>query len=126
MNVYRNIRTLSFSAITLAVVMFAGCTIGPGMTYTVNTLEALIAADPEEVTAVAKNVVEDMNLVIISAEKTSLDGRVVARTAQNKTITINVRLKDRNVSHISIRVGTIGDQNTSMLIFEKIKNQLGS
>jgi len=126
MNVDRNVRALSFSALALAVVMLAGCTIGPGMTYSVNTLEALVAASPEEVTTAAKNVVEDMNLTIVSAEKTSLDGRVIARTAQSKTITINVKLKDRNVSHISIRIGTVGNQEMSMLIFERIKSQLGS
>ena len=126
MNVNRKVRTVSFSAIALAVVMLAGCTIGPGMTYTVNTLEALIAAGPEEVTAAAKNVAEDMKLSIVSAEKTSLDGRVVARTALNHTITVNVKLKDRNVSHISIQVGTLGNQEMSMRIFEQIKSQLGS
>ena len=125
MNVNRNVKALSFSAVALAVVMLAGCMIGPGMTYTVNTLEALIAAGPEEVTAAAKNVAEDMKLAVVSAEQTSLDGKVVARTAQNHTITVDVKLKDKNVSHISIQVGTLGDQNMSMVIFERIKSQLG-
>lgn len=126
MNVNRNVRALSFSTIALAVVMLTGCTIGPGMTYTVNTLEALVAASPEEVTAAAKAVAEDMKLAVVSAERTSLDGKVVARTAQNQTITIDVKLKDRNVSHISIQIGTLGDQNMSMMVFERIKSQLGA
>ena len=105
--------------------IFRGLDGGADVRARTRNLEALVAASPEEVTAAAKTVAEDMKLAVVSAERTSLDGKVVARTAQNHTITINVKLKDKNVSHITIQVGTLGDQNMSMVIFEQIKSQLG-
>ena len=79
---------------------------------------------PEQLTDAAKSVVEDMNLVLVSAEATGLDGQVIARTARKKTVTINITRQAKNVSHIKIQVGKLGDQATSLLILERIKDRL--
>ena len=114
---------------TVAVVSIltavSGCRIvSPGVTYNIGSLEALISATPEEVTGAAEAIVQDMKLVLISSESTGLDGKVVARTAQNKKISINVKRQSQNVTHVSIRVGKLGDEQASMLILERIKTRM--
>lgn len=112
-------------AVVLIVTLFAGCkTVGPGMSYNFTSLDALIAANPEEVTEAAKSVVEDMNLILVSAESTGLDGRVIARTARQNKITIDITHQARNVTHVKVQVGRLGDESISMLILDKIKERL--
>ncbi len=118
-------RILAVGAILLVLGSLGGCQIvSPGVTYNIGTLEALISATPEDLTNAAVGVIEDMKLTVVSAESTGLDGKVVARTAQKKTIKIDIKRQDNNVCHIAIRVGRLGDQNTSMLILERIKGRL--
>ncbi len=102
-----------------------GCKVtSPGVTYNITTLEALISASPEEVTAAAKDVVQELKLVLISNASTGLDGKVVASTAQQQRVNIDIVHQAKNVSRIRIKVGKFGNEMTSMLILEKIKARL--
>ena len=103
----------------------SGCRIvSPGVTYNMGSLEAMISATPEEVTGATEAIVQDMKLVLISSESTGLDGKVIARTAQNKKISIDIKRQSQNVTHVTIRVGRMGDEQASMLILERIKSRL--
>jgi len=116
---------LSLAATVMVLVILGGCKIvSPGVAYNIVALEALISATPEQVTDAAKGVVEDMKLVLVSAESTGLDGRVVARTARKKTVSITITRQAKNVSHIKIQVGKLGDEGTSILILERIKERM--
>lgn len=113
------------AATALLLVTLGGCKIvSPGVTYNMMSLEALISATPEDVTSAAKAAMEDMNLILVSSESTGLDGKVVARTAQKKTVTVTISRTAKNVSHIKIHVGKLGDEAASMLILERIKERL--
>jgi len=115
----------SLATMAFVLTMLVGCKIiSPGVTYNVTWLEALISATPEEVTSAAKMVVEDMNLVLVSAESTGLDGRVVARTARKKLVTVTITRSARNISLIKIQVGRLGDESISLLVLEKIKERM--
>ena len=115
----------SFATIAFVLTMLVGCKmVSPGVTYNLTWLEALISATPEEVTSAAKMMVEDMNLVLVSAESTGLDGRVVARTARKKLVTVTITRSARNISLIKIQVGKFGDESISMLVLEKIKERM--
>jgi len=116
---------VSVTVLVLGLTMLAGCkVVAPGVTYNLITLEALISATPEEVTQAAEDTMLEMKLVLISAEATGLDGKVVARTAQQKKIRIDVKHQGRDISHIKIQVGRLGDQATSMMILDRIKSKL--
>ncbi len=120
----RGTLVLSFFLL-IALAFTGGCqVVSPGVTNNVGSIQALIAASPEDVTGAAKSVIEDMKLILISAESTGLDGRVLARTAQEKNIKIIITRQDNNVSHISIRVGSFGDTAASMLILDRVKERL--
>ena len=109
----------------IALTITSGCqVVSPGVTNNIGSIQALIAATPEEVTGAAKSVVEEMKLILVSAESTGLDGKVVARTAQDKNVKIVITRQDNNVSHISIRVGSLGDTAASMLILDRVKERL--
>lgn len=109
-------------AMITVLLISGGCKIvSPGVAYNVIALEALISATPEDVTEAATQVVEDMKLNLISSDATGLDGRVVATTARKKKVTITITRQAKNISHIKIQVGKLGDESTSILILERIK-----
>lgn len=119
------LQILTLTATALFLNTLVGCsTIVPGATYNLTTLEAMIPATPEEITHAAQAVVEDMSLILVSADATGLDGLVVARTAQRKRVTIDIKRQTDKVSHVKIRVGTLGDQATSVMILERIQDEL--
>ncbi len=113
------------AAALMGVALLQGCKmVAPGVTYNITTLEAMISAGPEEVTAAAKDAVHELKLVLITAESTGLDGKVVASTAQGQKVNIDVKHQAKNISHVKIKVGRLGDEMTSMMILEKIKSRL--
>ncbi len=113
------------ATVALSLMVLGGCKIvSPGVTYNITKLEALISATPEEVTSAAKAAVEDLNLVLVSSESTGLDGRVVARTARKKTVTVTISRSAKNISHIQVQIGRLGDEAASMLLLDKIKEKL--
>lgn len=121
----RKLRILTLTATALFLNSLVGCnTVVPGATYNFTTLEAMVPATPEEIAKAAQTVVEDMKLILVSADATGLDGLVVARTAQQKRVTIDIKHQTNKVSHIKIRVGTFGDQAISVMLLEKIQDQL--
>ena len=116
---------LSLVAIGLVVTLLVGCKIvSPGASYNFIALEAVVSATPEQITEAAKATLEDMKLILVSADSTGLDGQIIARTARKKTVTVTVMRQARNISHIKIQVGRLGDEATSLLILERIKERL--
>ena len=74
---------LCLAAALMGVALLQGCKmVSPGVTYNITTLEAMISASPEEVTAAAKDVIHELKLVLITAESTGLDGKIVAITVK--------------------------------------------
>lgn len=115
-----------FVAMCLSLgLLTVGCsTHEPGVKNVAGTIEGYVDASPERTVAAAETVVKDLKLVLISAVSTKLDGKVVATTAQNREVTIDVERVGDNVSEVSIRVGTMGDEALGLKIFTDIKKQL--
>lgn len=112
--------------LTLCFVVIGGCkTDQPGVTNRVGTIKATLAANPASVTEAAKEVLEDMDLIIISSNATAIDGRVIARTAQDVKVRVDSESVGENVSEVFIRVGTLGDKDLSMTILDEVKEELG-
>ncbi len=124
MNTIRNRMWLALLAMSLLLV--GGCkTNEEGVTNRVGTIKATLAANPAAVTEAAKQVLEDLDLVIINASSTAIDGRVVARTAQDVKVRVDSERVGDNVSEVFIRVGTLGDTDLSLTILNEIKEELG-
>ncbi len=124
MNATRNRVVLGLLAVCLLLV--SGCkTEQPGVTNRVGTIKAVLAASPAVVTEAANEVLGDMDLIIISSSSTSIDGRIIARTAQDVKVRVDSTKIGENVSEIFIRVGKLGDAELSLTILNEIKEELG-
>lgn len=123
MNATRSRVVLGLLAVCLLIV---GCkTEQPGVTNRIGTIKAVLAASPAAVTEAANEVLSDMDLIIINSNSTSVDGRVIARTAQDVKVRVDSNKIGENVSEVFIRVGGIGDTELSLTILNEIKEELG-
>ncbi|MCI0364968.1 MAG: DUF3568 domain-containing protein [Phycisphaerales bacterium] len=95
-----------------------------GVMYAKGDLETNLDASVDQVAQAAKAAVEELGLTVLSSHASSLDGEIIARTAQDKKVTIKVRKVTDTTSHISIRVSVFGDQAMSQTILDKIKARL--
>lgn len=113
------------TSLLIATFALVGCTTPqPGVSNQFGTLETLVEADTKAVTEAAKDTLEDMDLVIVSSQATAIDGQVIARTAQDKKVTVTAEKAGENLTKMYIRVGTVGDQEVSLDILERIQNRL--
>jgi len=125
MSIVKTQTRLSLAAFGLVVTLLAGCqTVSPGATYTLIALDAMVSATPEQIAEAVKDTFEDMKLILVSADSTGLDGQVIALTARKKKVTVTITRSARNISHVKIQVGRLGDQATSLLILDRVKERL--
>ncbi len=115
-----------FGLLTVCLLITFGCkTDQAGVTNRVGTIKATLAAAPPAVTEAAEEVLEEMDLVIISASATKIDGRVIARTAQDVKVRVDSQKVGDDVSEVFIRIGGLGDSELSLTILDEIKEELG-
>jgi len=67
--------------------------------------------------------IKDMGFIVTTKEKDAVSAKLVALTADNKTIQIILNRETDNLTEISIRVGTFGDESMSRLILERIRKR---
>ena len=95
-----------------------------GTTYVLGGLEGLLRVTPKRIVEASENVMKDEDLHLLSSASSGVDGKVVARTALDTRVEIQVERRDEETCKLSIRVGTLGDRELSRRIFEKIKAKL--
>jgi uncharacterized protein DUF3568 len=106
--------------------MALGCqTEQAGVVNRAGAIRATLAAKPAAVTEAAKVVLEEMDLIVISASSSATEGRVVARTTQDVKASVDSWRVGDGVSKLSIRVGKVGDVDLSLTILDEIKDELG-
>jgi hypothetical protein len=76
------------------------------------------------VIAAVKGAAEEMKLRVEYAHGSSIDGRAKLRTAADKEISIKVESRSEKMSHVSIRVGTFGDDSLSNRVLAAIREEL--
>ena len=67
---------------------------------------------------------EDLQFKITTRQKDAIEGLLIARTAADKKIEINLKKLSDSTTEIRIRVGTFGDEDLSRLIIQKIEKRL--
>jgi len=67
---------------------------------------------------------KDLEFSVMTQQKDALQGRLVARTALDKKIEINLIKISDNLTEVRIRVGTFGDQTLSHTIVQSIEKRL--
>ena len=124
------VRILMMSVLLLGVMTSGGCFLlllgGAVATtaYVMGDQEATLDATPEQIVEATKAAVADLKLILISADATGLDGKVVAHNSEGKEVTVNVKSLSAASSNVSIRAGTFGDTPIQSQMLEKIKENL--
>ncbi|MFN0008258.1 MAG: DUF3568 family protein [Planctomycetota bacterium] len=95
-----------------------------GTAYSLGHLDVMVDADPKRIVEAAEAVLKEMDIEVVSAVASGVDGRVVGRTALQKRIEITVERQDADTSKYSIMIGSFGDQPLSREIHEKMKAKL--
>jgi len=131
----RLLRTLAVGLLSGALLaMQSGCLVvaaaagtGAAVAYVRGDTEANLEGNPGQVVAAANAALkEDLKLALVSSSVTSLDGTVIARTADDTKVDVTIKSTGDKSSNVSVRIGTFGDQALSAQILEKIKARLGS
>jgi hypothetical protein len=105
----------------VSMLALSACSTGsPNVRNYFNTFVAQVNATPEQVTAAAKQAVEEMKMLDITAASTKVDGKVRAQTALHDEVEINIELNKDNTSEMSIRIGDAGDEAASRQIWERV------
>jgi len=127
---------MSRSAQTAAAIAAASFLLGLGscaaagkppagaVAYVGGDLEGRLDASPQRVVQASEAAFEEMDIRLISADATGIDGKVIGRTALDKKIEITARRDADTSCKVSIRVDTFGDEALSRQIFEKIRSKL--
>ena len=115
--------TLSTILLTSGCLVAAAGAAG-GVLYAKGDLESTLSATPAKIAAATEKAFAEMKISKTSAVSSDLDAEIIGRSATDKKVVVKSKAKGENISSISIRVGTFGDEDLSQVIFNKIKKNL--
>lgn len=113
--------SLAFTSGCIAVAAGAGA---GAVAYIRGDLSATLDSSFDRVYKASQHAVQQLEFARVSDNKDALLGKIVVRNAADKKIEIKVERVGDNLSKVSIRVGTFGDETLSMAILDKIKANL--
>ena len=121
-------RVLPLSLTVLILVGFAGCAptiVGTNMgVYRVGKLYSVSDKDVETVYNATLQAMDKLQIDVTSKAKDIFAAKVVARSADGKDITVNIKPIVDDKTEYTIQVGSLGDEERSRMIFTEIKNIL--
>lgn len=125
---------VSMSALGLALLLIlpglTGCiavAAGAGagaVAYVQGALETNLANDYNQVVEAARDAIKELEFAKVSENKDALSAELIARTALDKKIKIEITNSGKKLTKIKIRVGVFGDEPLSLAILGKIREQL--
>ena len=116
---------LGLLSVGFFLVNLTGCqTDAPGTVDTLGSYTTMIDASPDKVTAAAQKAADDLKLSNIVGNGTTVDGKVTAKNAQGDAVTIDIVQAGQDVSKVTIRVGSTGDEAVSKQLVDRIKSHL--
>ncbi|MFZ9682567.1 MAG: DUF3568 family protein [Cephaloticoccus sp.] len=127
----RVIRLLAGLMLAGSALAYSGCVAvvaagaaGTGVAWCNGRMETTVNASIDDVYAASCSAVSDMEFASVSNKKSALDAELIARTALDKRVEIELKKVNDNVTEVSIRVGIFGDETVSLAILDKIKSRL--
>ncbi len=126
----RSTRTMLVLALLAALA--AGCVplaigaagAGAGVAYARGNLESSFPVAVPEVTAATEAALRQMRMREITVIGSGIDAELTARTADDDKVTIKLDSPGEGVTNISIRIGTFGDRDKSLAIYNNIRDEL--
>lgn len=126
-----NMRPITSLAACAALATLAGCQAlsngaaeAAGVEYRMGSLSATMEASTRETFDAAKEVVEDLDLAVEKAEASSVDAEIVVVTARERKITLRIDAVTETTCELTVRVGSLGDEDLSLRIYERILGEL--
>ena len=124
-------KVLLFAVASVAALLQSGCVAvvaagaaGTGVAWYKGRLEANVNADIDDTFKASQKALTQLEFAKIKDHKSAVDAELVARTALDKRVEIQLTRVTSGTTKIEIRVGVFGDESLSMLILEKIKAAL--
>lgn len=97
---------------------------GTAVAWIRGALATSLDRDLDRVYRATQQAMRDLEFAVVSEGKTSIDAQVVARTALDRKVEIQLKQAGGGTTHISIRVGLLGDEQLSLAILDRIKERL--
>lgn len=108
-----------------AVLIGGGAAAGAGaVAYVRGELRAVESAPLDRVWDASQAAMNDLQFALTEKNKDALSAHLIARTASDKKVTINLAKQSDNATEIRVRVGFWGDESASRQVLEKIKQRL--
>lgn len=92
--------------------------------YIKGELKATEEATLEKTWEATVGAVDELEFLVINKIKDAVSAELEAKTADNKTVKIELKRVTENLTDISIRIGTFGDETLSRYILSKIEARL--
>lgn len=92
--------------------------------YIKGELKVTEAATLERTWSATQSAMKDLQFRVTTQQKDALQGRLVAKTASDKRIEIDLEKVSDTMTEVRVRVGTFGDEDLSRLIVQKIEKRL--
>jgi hypothetical protein len=121
--------TSSLFLVTLAF-LGGGCAValvgaGAGtVAYIRGDLEAMLDDDINSAYQASLKSLEQLEIAPTSKVKDALTAKIIGRDADDKKITIRLTSTAEGLTKLSIRIGLIGNETKSRIIYERIKKNL--
>lgn len=106
------------------LVVAAGAAGAGTVAYIRGELESALSSPFDQVVAASGRAVGDLKFARISENRDALTSVLIARTADDKQITVKVTKVSDSLSKVQIRVGIFGDEFVSLSILDRIKTHL--
>jgi hypothetical protein len=86
--------------------------------------QTIVTADPAATTSAAKAVAEDLQLTVVSSVASGLDGKVIARTANDRKLTVDIKSAGESLSRVTVHAGGFGDKMIQKQVLDRIRAKL--
>lgn len=123
----RMMASLLWVVLLSMTVTLVGCkTSEVGVKSTMGKVSGYMDALPTQVVAAAEQAAKDLELTVESSAASQLDGELVAHTAKGKKIKLDVKRYGDNISAVNVRVGSFGNESTSLQFYNAVKAKLAN
>ena len=122
----RNLLYLVFAVLILTLCSCAPSLVGTdAAVYSTGKLYAVSGRDLTEVYQASLKALEDLEIRVTQHQKDIFSAKIVAKAADGKVIKIIAKPAKPDLTNLDIKVGLLGDEERSRLIYERIRQNLG-
>lgn len=116
---------LAGASITSGCLIVAAGAVGAGaVAYVRGELNANLGSDYENTISATNKALQQLGIAKVNEKRDAFTCVIVARTAADKKIRIQLANAAQQLTKVNIRVGVVGDEPLSLSLLEKIKANL--